>query len=83
VLNAYTIEQVLAFEEAARRNVAFEIIEVATAFRMASSRDGSAWNRYVEHMKSRTERKKRKQAPQVMTREQAALLKRMLTRKAN
>jgi hypothetical protein len=85
VLNVYTMEQVLAFEEAARRNVAFETIEVATAFRMASDQKGDAWKRYVQHLEGRTKRKERgkEKATQVMTREQAAMLRRMSSRKAN
>ena len=83
MLNAYTMEQVLAFEEAARRNVAFEIIETATAFRMASTPNDNAWKRYVQHLEGRTKHKDREKAPQVMSREQAAVLKRMSHRRMN
>jgi hypothetical protein len=83
VLHVYTMEQALAFEEAARRNVALEVLEAATAFRMASDPKGSAWKKYVEHMTARTKKEPREEAPKIMTREQAAALKRMFSKRMN
>jgi hypothetical protein len=85
VLNVYTMDQIHAFDEAAQRNTATELVDLATAFRMASDPKGDAWKRYVEHLTARTKRKPRgrKEAPSVMTREQAAALRHMTSRKVN
>jgi len=83
VLHVYTMDQVHALAEAAHRNVAFDLIEAATAFRMASIPNDKAWKRYVQHLEGRTKHKDREKAPQVMSREQAAVLKRMSHRRMN
>jgi hypothetical protein len=83
VLGVYTMEQVRLFEEAGRRNAAFDLAEEATAFRMAMSPKEAAWKKYVNLLSRRTRREKRKNGkpPAVMTREQMAELKRMYSRK--
>jgi hypothetical protein len=52
---------------------------------MASDQKGDAWKRYVQHLEGRTKRsgREKEKATQVMTREQAAMLRRMSSRKAN
>jgi hypothetical protein len=85
VLNVYTMDQVHAFDEAAKRNVALDLIETATAFRLAADPKGTAWKKYVDHLANRSRRTgKTPKAPHaVMTRAQAAELRKMSTRRAN
>lgn len=85
MLHVYTMDQVHAFSGAAHRSVAFDLIEAATAFRMASTPNDKAWKRYVQHLEGRTKRsgREKEKGPQVMSREQAAALKRMSSRRMN
>jgi hypothetical protein len=86
VLNVYTMEQVYAFEDAAHRNVAEDLAEMATAFRAAGHPKDTVWKKYMEHLNGRMNRgmkKAKRKSPAVMTRAQAAELRKMSTRRAN
>ena len=79
------MDQVQAFDEAAKRNVALDLIETATAFRLAADPKGTAWKKYVDHLSNRASRTGRtpKTPLAVMMRSEAAELRKMSTRRAN
>ncbi len=83
MLHVYTMEQVYAFEEAGRGNSALDLAETATAFRAAQLKD-AAWKKYMDHIaeKSRRSGKKESKKPTVViSREQAAALKKLASRR--
>jgi hypothetical protein len=84
VLNVYTMEQVRAFEEGAHANRAAELADTATSFRAAQASD-KGWKKYLDALSTAAVVKPRlrpEAAPQGISKDQAAILRKLLSGKS-
>lgn len=83
MLHVYTMEQVRAFEEGAHANRASELSEISVAFRAAQASDKS-WKKYLDALsEGASVRKPRKEAaPTGISKDQAAILHKLLSGKS-